>query len=218
MQWLFRRFFDRLTARLVVLVSARLDGQMDIELSECRAEMLRAADEYERDSFTGEQGRCSTTAGACRATGRGTYGARGDDRRARGLLADRGSPNRNTDRGGGRPAKPDGRTSPLACAQEARPPAQERAGVGQSRNQQSDIIFRSARKRNIRRNPANGKLGMPATGCGRCRGTRRPTRSPGVSRWERFANRLRISPSARMPRRDRTGPACVVRVSVNNPT
>ena len=55
MQWLFRRFFDRLTARLVVLVSARLDGQMDIELSECRAEMLRAADEYERDSFTGSK-------------------------------------------------------------------------------------------------------------------------------------------------------------------
>lgn len=50
MLWLFRKLFERLVAKLMLVAAAKLDSEMEIELGYCRAEMLRVAYELEENS------------------------------------------------------------------------------------------------------------------------------------------------------------------------
>lgn len=53
MRWLFQRILDRLTAQFALLVAAQLESQAEMELSETRADMLRRAQQLERDETPG---------------------------------------------------------------------------------------------------------------------------------------------------------------------
>ena len=50
MLWLFRKVFERIQAKLLLTAAAKVDAEMDIELSYCRAELLRVAEELGRDA------------------------------------------------------------------------------------------------------------------------------------------------------------------------
>lgn len=50
MLWLFRKLFDRLATKLMLVAAAKVDSEMEMELGFCRAEMLRVADELEQSA------------------------------------------------------------------------------------------------------------------------------------------------------------------------
>jgi hypothetical protein len=53
MLWLFRKILDRLLARSVLQVASELEAEIQLELTDVRAELLRKADDFEREQIVG---------------------------------------------------------------------------------------------------------------------------------------------------------------------
>lgn len=53
MLWLFRKIVDRLLVKSVVIIGSELESQMEIEISEARAALLRRASELEQEVIPG---------------------------------------------------------------------------------------------------------------------------------------------------------------------
>ncbi len=91
MRWLFERVVDRLIAKLTLLLAARFESHTELELIETKAEMLRRADELERDdSPEGKSLAAELRAAAARLGSRRTWTRRRCARRGR-AIARRGT-------------------------------------------------------------------------------------------------------------------------------
>ena len=78
MRWLFERVVDRLIAKLTLLLAARFESHTELELIETKAEMLRRADELERDDSPEGKSLAAELRAAAARLGRGEHGPAGD--------------------------------------------------------------------------------------------------------------------------------------------
>ena len=78
MRWLFERVVDRLIAKLTLLLAARFESHTEMELVETKAEMLRRADELERDDSPEGKTLAAELRAAAARLGRGEHGPAGD--------------------------------------------------------------------------------------------------------------------------------------------
>jgi hypothetical protein len=53
MLWLFRKILDRLLARSVLQVASELEAEIQLELTDVRAELLRKAHDFEQERIVG---------------------------------------------------------------------------------------------------------------------------------------------------------------------